>query len=55
VQQHITYANGSLLTQVSIEKPMGIRFGRGNDGAAYVLKSDARMGNTDDRVQVTPV
>ena len=41
--------------QVNIEKPMGIRFARGNDGAAYVLKSDPRAGNTDDRVEVTAV
>lgn len=34
---------------------MGIRFARGNDGAAYVLKSDPRTGNTDDRVEVTAV
>jgi hypothetical protein len=39
--------------QVNIEKPMGIRFARGNDGAPYVLKSDPRIGNTDDRVEVT--
>lgn len=32
---------------------MGIRFARGNDGSAYVLKSDPRTGNTDDRVQVS--
>jgi tetratricopeptide (TPR) repeat protein len=37
--------------EVNIEKPMGIRFARGNDGAAYVLKSDPRAGNTDDRVE----
>jgi hypothetical protein len=45
----------SLYPQVNIEKPMGIRFARGNDGAAYVLKSDPRSGNTDDRVEVTDV
>jgi hypothetical protein len=38
--------------QVSLSKPLGIRFGRGNDGEAYVLESDKNLGNTDDRIQV---
>jgi hypothetical protein len=37
---------------VSLPKPLGIRFGRGNDGEAYVLQSDKNLGNTDDRIQV---
>jgi hypothetical protein len=52
-QQPIPISSAAAHAQVNIEKPMGIRFARGNDGAAYVLKSDARIGNTDDRVEVS--
>ena len=38
--------------QVNLPKPIGVKFGRGNDGAAYVLKSDPNLGNTDDKIQV---
>ena len=38
--------------QVNLPKPIGVRFGRGNDGAAYVLKSDDALGNTDERIEV---
>lgn len=38
--------------QVNLPKPIGVRFGRGNDGAAYVIKSDDALGNTDDRIEV---
>ena len=35
-----------------IDKPLGISFGRGNDGSAYVIKVDASKGNIDDQVEV---
>ena len=39
--------------QVYLDKPLGLRFGRGTkDGAAYILRSDPRLGNTSD--QITP-
>ncbi|KAK9826931.1 hypothetical protein WJX74_000612 [Apatococcus lobatus] len=37
--------------EVELKKPLGIKFGRGNDGEAYVLASDKRLGDTDDQVQ----
>ena len=38
--------------QVYVDKPLGISFGRGNDGAAYVTKLDAKRGNTDEQMEV---
>lgn len=38
--------------EVFIDKPLGISFGRGNDGSAYVIKVDASKGNIDDQVEV---
>lgn len=33
--------------EVYLDKPLGIKFGRGTkDGAAYVIRSDDRLGNT---------
>lgn len=37
--------------EVFLSKPLGLKFGRGRDGAAYVTESSARLGNTDDEVQ----
>lgn len=39
--------------QVNLPKPIGVRFGRGNDGAAYVRIADEAIGNTDERIQVS--
>lgn len=41
-----------LSMQVTLIKPLGLRFARGNDGGCYINKSDAGLGNTDDRIQV---
>jgi len=38
--------------EVRLSKPLGLRFGRGNDGAAYVIENNPQAGYTDDRVQV---
>lgn len=38
--------------EVYLDKPIGVRFARGNDGAAYIAGSDARIGMTDDRIAV---
>jgi len=38
--------------EVYLDKPLGLRFGRGNDGAAYVIENNAQAGNTDSRVMV---
>lgn len=40
--------------QVNLPKPIGVRFGRGNDGGAYVIKSEEALGNTDERIAVRP-
>jgi hypothetical protein len=37
--------------QVNLPKPIGVRFGRGNDGGAYVIGSDASIGNTDEKIE----
>ena len=38
--------------QVYLNKPLGVKFARGNDGGAYVVRSDATLGNTTDDIQV---
>lgn len=38
--------------EVYLSKPLGLRFARGNDGQAYISKSDARLGNTDEDIEV---
>jgi hypothetical protein len=37
--------------QLDLPKPLGLRFARGNDGGAYVIKSDPNLGSTDPRVE----
>lgn len=37
--------------QVTLAKPLGVKFARGNDGGAYVVRSDPKLGNTDSRVR----
>lgn len=39
------------MLQLELEKPLGLKFARGRDGGAYVIKSDPALGNTDPRVQ----
>ena len=38
--------------EVELDKPIGLKFGRGNDGGAYVTTVDENMGNVDDRIMV---
>jgi hypothetical protein len=38
--------------EVYLPKPIGVKFARGNDGGAYVILSDPKLGNTDP--QITP-
>lgn len=38
--------------EVYLDKPLGIRFARGNDGAAYIAGTDSRIGMTDERIEV---
>ncbi|KAK9803594.1 hypothetical protein WJX72_003213 [[Myrmecia] bisecta] len=37
--------------EVFLSKPLGVKFARGNDGAAYIKATDPRVGNTDERIQ----
>eukprot|EP00884_Botryococcus_braunii_P008581 jgi/Botrbrau1/17724/Bobra.0166s0146.1 len=37
---------------VYLDKPLGLRFQRGKDGGAYVVKSDKQIGSTDSRIEV---
>lgn len=41
------------LLQVFIQKPLGIRFGRGKDAGAYVTRVDKSAGNIDERIEVS--
>ena len=36
--------------EVYLDKPLGVRWARGKDGAAYVSRSDPALGNTDDAI-----
>lgn len=38
--------------EVILEKPLGLRFTRGGDGAAYVTVNDATLGSTDKRIEI---
>jgi hypothetical protein len=40
------------MLQVDLPKPLGLKFARGNDGGAYVVQNDPKLGNTDPRIQV---
>ena len=51
------HATGSVLyhlipPQVDLAKPIGVKFGRGNDGGAYVTAVDAKLGNIDPQIKV---
>eukprot|EP00878_Enallax_costatus_P002097 GHUV01002264.1.p1 GENE.GHUV01002264.1~~GHUV01002264.1.p1 ORF type:complete len:315 (+),score=99.41 GHUV01002264.1:43-987(+) len=37
--------------EVDLPKPLGLKFARGNDGGAYIVKNDPNVGNTDPRIQ----
>ncbi|GBF94159.1 hypothetical protein Rsub_07146 [Raphidocelis subcapitata] len=37
--------------ELDLPKPLGLKFARGNDGGAYVIKNDPALGNTDPRIQ----
>jgi len=38
--------------EVDLPKPLGVKFGRGNDGGAYISAIDARRGSVTDDMQV---
>jgi hypothetical protein len=38
--------------QFDLEKPLGYKYARGNDGRAYIVAVDPNLGNVDPRVQV---
>lgn len=40
------------LYECTLEKPLGIRWGRGNDGKAYIKELSAAAGNTDPNMKV---
>ncbi|XRB06776.1 protein MET1 [Pycnococcus provasolii] len=40
------------LYECTLEKPLGIRWGRGNDGRAYIKEMSAAVGNTDPNMKV---
>ncbi len=44
--------NCQRMQQVYLTKPLGLRFARGNDGAAYIVGSNPRVGDTDDQIEV---
>lgn len=35
-----------------LSKPLGVKFGRGNDGGCYVIYVDPKLGNIDERIEV---
>jgi hypothetical protein len=37
--------------ELDLPKPLGLKFARGNDGGAYILKNDPTAGNTDPRIE----
>ncbi|KAI7844917.1 hypothetical protein COHA_001565 [Chlorella ohadii] len=37
--------------EVYLDKPLGVKFARGNDGGAYVVRSDPKLGNTDSKIE----
>ena len=41
-----------MVLQLTLQKPLGIRFSRGGDGGAYVVRTDPKIGNTDPQVEV---
>lgn len=47
-----THTHRHPLLQVDLPKPLGLKFARGNDGGAYVVQNDPKLGNTDPRIQV---
>lgn len=38
--------------EVYLDKPLGVKFGRGRDGGAYITVTDAKLGNTSS--EITP-
>ncbi len=40
------------ILQVFLPKPLGVRFTRGNDGGAYVVRTDAKLGSSDSQIEV---
>jgi len=37
---------------VYLDKPLGVRFSRGNDGGAYIVRTDAKLGSIDPNIEV---
>lgn len=42
---------GSLPQQVYLDKPLGVKFGRGRDGGAYIARTDPKLGNTNSAIE----
>lgn len=40
------------IVEVVLEKPLGLKFVRGNDGGAYVGVNDPKLGNTDETLEI---
>lgn len=40
------------IIEIVLDKPLGLRFTRGNDGGAYVAKNDPKLGSTDSRLEI---
>lgn len=38
--------------QVVLQKPLGLKFARGNDGCAYVVQNNPDLGSTDEAIEV---
>lgn len=40
-------------TQLDMPKPLGFKYARGQDGGAYIIESNPKLGNIDPRVQAS--
>lgn len=45
-----TAATEGEILEISLPKPLGLRFAKGNDGRIYVSENNPQLGNTDSRV-----
>ncbi|KAK9834004.1 hypothetical protein WJX81_002301 [Elliptochloris bilobata] len=46
-----TEAGAEEFYEVYLDKPLGVRFSRGNDGGAYIVRSDPNLGSTDPNIE----
>ncbi len=49
---HTTHPHTHDHPQCILSKPLGIKFGRGNDGGAYAIYVDPKLGNIDERIEI---